>query len=60
MAQAQGPAGGMKSLKLKMPKWLNAKRILIMAIIATIIPGLGWIIDTILILRWWGAAKNKQ
>jgi H+/gluconate symporter-like permease len=54
-AQEQGPRGIAKI----MPKWLNAKRIILLIILLMLIPGIGIVIDVVLIL-WWRTAKNNQ
>jgi hypothetical protein len=55
MAQKQGKGGYIRRV---IPRWLNKKRILIMIVIAIIVPGVGWLIDLVL-LAWWFSKNNN-
>jgi hypothetical protein len=55
MAQAQGQ-GGIISAK----RVLNKKRILIMIVIAIAVPGIGWLIDLVLLAWWYNNAVHPK
>jgi ABC-type Fe3+ transport system permease subunit len=55
--QVQKGQGGIAKI---MPKWLNAKRIILLFILLMILPGIGIVIDILLLLWWRAKSQNKQ
>jgi len=56
MAQKQAQGGNIRRI---IPRWLSTKRVIMIIIILLLLPGVGWIIDAILLL-WWRAKSATQ